>query len=93
MVNRGALILRYKAPAVRWINEADPSPGEEPISLESVNEERTVYLLDDAVGEDPAMFERWVRRNYAAIFEMELEDWYTDPTLWPQERTYELFRQ
>jgi hypothetical protein len=26
MVNRGAVILRHKEPAVRWINEADPKP-------------------------------------------------------------------
>jgi hypothetical protein len=93
VVNRGALILRYKEPAVRWINEADPAPSPRPISLEDVNEERTVYLIDDAVGDDDRSFERWLKRSYGALFEMELEGWYTDEGLWPQDRTYSMFRQ
>ena len=24
MLNRGAIILKYREPAIRWINEADP---------------------------------------------------------------------
>ncbi len=93
MVNRGALILRYKEPAVRWINEADPSPSDSPITLQQVNEERTVYLISDSAGEDERTWERWLRRHYAKLFEMELNDWYTVPALWPSKRSYELFRQ
>lgn len=26
------------------------------------------------------------------LFEAELEGWYTDPTLWPQDRTFRLFQ-
>jgi hypothetical protein len=93
VVNRGALILRYKEPVVRWINEADPNPSGSPITLERVNEERTVYLISDSTGDDKRTFERWLRRHYAKLFEMELDDWYTDPALWPSERSYELFTQ
>ena len=92
MVNRNALILRYKDPAVRWINEADPSPDGQDITLTDVNEERTVYLIDDRIGDDPRSFERWLRKNYEEIFEMELDGWYTDPKLWPQDRSLALFR-
>ena len=31
--------------------------------------------------------------NYEALFEAELEGWYTDETLWPQKRTLKLFHQ
>ena len=92
VVNRNALILRYKDPAIRWINEVDPSPDGAEITLASVNEERTVYLIDDRIGEEPRSFERWLRKNYGEIFEMELDGWYTDPTLWPQDRSLALFR-
>jgi hypothetical protein len=91
VVNRNALILRYKDPAVRWINEADPSPDGHEITLTDVNEERTVYLIDDRIGEDPRSLERWLRKNYEDLFERELEDWYTDPKLWPKERSLALF--
>ena len=78
---------------MRWINDADPSPSDNAATLDEVNEERTVYLIDDTAGDDPESLERWLKRNYADLFEMELEEWYTDPALWPQVRTYRLFRE
>ncbi len=78
---------------MRWINVADPSPRGEPIALSDVNEERTVYLISDTAGDSPATFHRWLKRNYSALFEMELEGWYTDPTLWPKNRTFKLFQE
>jgi hypothetical protein len=93
VVNRGALLLRYKEPALRWINEADPHPRGRTLALDAVNEERTVYLIDDSVGDTPASLNRWLRKNYGSLFEAELEGWYTDPDLWPQDRTFKLFRE
>ena len=37
VINRGAVILRCKEPAVRWINEADPYEDNPGLTLESVN--------------------------------------------------------
>jgi len=93
VVNRGALILRYKEPAVRWINEADPNPSAPPIDLQSANEDRNVYLISDSAGDDRQSLDRWLKRHYAEIFEIELEDGYTDPNLWPKPRSYTLFRE
>jgi hypothetical protein len=93
MVDRGVLLLRYKEPAVLWINEADPSPRDKPLELSDVNEERTAYLIADAAGDSPATLHRWLKRNYATLFEMELEGWYTIPSLWPQNRTFKLFME
>jgi hypothetical protein len=93
LINRAALILKYKAPAIRWINEADPYPTEQAVVLEQVNEERTVYLIEGAAGDDPSSLERWLKRNYEGLFEMELEGWYTDPSLWPLGRNYQLFQE
>jgi hypothetical protein len=46
MLNRAALILRYKQPFVDWINAADPSPTSRTLTLAEVNQEHTVYLVD-----------------------------------------------
>ena len=92
MINRGAVILRYREPAVRWINEADPYEDNPGFTLESVNHERTVYLISDRYTESVSTMRRWVRRHYRKLFEAELEGWYTDPELWPKERTYERFQ-
>jgi hypothetical protein len=85
--------LRYKEPAVRWINEADPTPGDAPLTIAGVNEERTVYLISDSAGDSPETLQRWIKKNYAALFEAELYGWYTVPSMWPKKRTFKLFQE
>ena len=92
MSNRGAVMLRYREPAVRWINAADPYSDNPGMTLGAVNRERPVYLISDAYTYSLATMYSWVRRNYRQLFEAELEGWYTDSALWPQERTFELFQ-
>lgn len=91
MLNRAALILRYKAPAVQWINDADPHKEDPGLTVESVNEERTVYLIRDEDAETEQAQKRWITRNYKALFEAELEGWYTDASLWPKNRSIKVF--
>ena len=46
MLNRAALILRYKQLFVDWINAADPSPTSHALTLAEANQEHTVYLVE-----------------------------------------------
>jgi hypothetical protein len=92
VINRAAVILKYREPAIRWINEADPYEDNPGMTRQAVNRERTVYLIGDEYAESLATMANWVERNDQALFEAELEGWYTDPTLWPQERTFRLFQ-
>ena len=80
MLNRAALILRYKQPFVDWINAADPSPTSRTLTLAEVNQEHTVYLVEV---EDEDELAEWLVRHLEALFEEELNGWYTDPALWP----------
>jgi hypothetical protein len=89
MLNRTALILRYKEPALRWINENDPDGHQ--MTLEEVNADKTVYLVADDAADTPEKLRRWLKRNYLFFFESELEGWYTDEEMWPGELTLELF--
>lgn len=73
---------------MEWINDADPYKDNPGITLESANEDRTVYLISD---DDAEEYETWIGLNYEAIFEDELDGWYTDETLWPENRTKQLF--
>ncbi len=82
VINRAAIILRYREPAVRWINEADPDDDDPGLTQEGVNQERTVYLIRSDDSETSAAVEEWMDRHYRQLFEAELEGWYTDPTLW-----------
>lgn len=93
MINRAALILKYKEPAVKWINEADPYEEDPGITMEAVNSDRTVYLIMDHDADNEDVLKEWIKRNFKMIFEHELEGWYTDEGLWPQKRTMKLFYQ
>jgi hypothetical protein len=92
MINRTAVILKCKEPAVQWINDADPYHDDPQISLESANQERTVYLISDHDADDDKALARWIKLNCGNLFEAELEGWYTDESLWPQNRTFKLFQ-
>lgn len=93
MINRAAVILKYKQPAVEWINEADPCDDDPGITIESVNQERTVYLIRDEDADTLDDVDDWIRTNYVALFESELDGWYTDEELWPGDRSITLFHE
>lgn len=90
MVNRASLILRYKQPFVDWINAADPSPTSQTLTLAEVNSERTVYLIEV---EDEEELAGWLAEHHRELFEEELAGWYTDPALWPQDRSLRLLKE
>ena len=91
MINRAALLLKYKEPIINWINEADPVEEDPGLSLDVINQDRTVYLISDEHGDSQASLDSWIKHNFKTMFEYELEGWYTDERLWPKERTLELF--
>jgi hypothetical protein len=93
MVNRAAIMLRYKEPAVCWINAADPYVETPAIDIDKANQERTVYLVSDEDGDGIDAANQWVKENYETLFESELDGWYTDPELWPEKRTFKLFKE
>ena len=90
MINRVAVTVKSKEPFIEWVNSSDPYNDNPGMTIESVNEDNNVYLIDDRYAE---RFEDWLKKNYRTIFEIELNDWYTDPSLWPQKRDLRTFRK
>jgi hypothetical protein len=90
VLNRAALILRYKQPFVDWINAVDPSPDSHTLTLSDVDDERTVYLVEVESEDELA---RWLISNHREMFEQELHGWYTDPELWPRNRSLEMLQE
>jgi hypothetical protein len=88
VLNRSALILRFKQPFVDWVNAVDPVPTSA-VSVADLNVESTVYLLEV---EDESELEVWLGLNGNTLFEEILNDWYTDPDLWPQDRSLAMFK-
>jgi hypothetical protein len=90
VINRGAIVVRLQEPFVRWINEACPVVDGPGISLESANEDKTIYLITD---NDAEKLDRWLKENYMILFEQELEEWYVDEMLWPENRNRKIFNE
>jgi len=91
LINRAAIILRYKEPAVKWVNDADPYNDSLGITISEINEDRTVYLIRDQDADSSDTVKEWVELNYLALFETELEGWYADPSLWPKDMSLQTF--
>ena len=91
MIDRGAILLKHRDPAIRWINDADPYDEDPGITRQDLRQDRTVYLVSPQDADGDAAVRRWIESNYQALFESELSGWYTDPKLWPEPRTLETF--
>lgn len=93
MINRAAILLRYKEPALHWILTADESDQVASLSLDDLNKENTVFLISDEDGENSETCRAWISRNFRALFEHALEAWYVDESLWPKDLSLVLFDQ
>ncbi|WP_321899775.1 hypothetical protein [Paraburkholderia heleia] len=83
--NRVVAIIVPKAPFVAWINAADPVPANPTVTLADAQEEPTAFLIPTNEADAPDQpGKRWIQRSWKVLFERMLEDWYTDPTLWPR---------
>lgn len=84
MINRAAILIKYKDPAIKWINEFDPIEDGPEITKESVNQDSTVYLISHIDADTPENLKLWISANYRPLFQTELEGWYTDESVWPK---------
>lgn len=87
MINRCAISVGYKQSFVDWINSSDPykSPN---VSLVELNKDTNIYLIE---AEDIEEYKDWLRTNFLGIFEEELQAWYVDPDLWPDNLNFDNF--
>jgi hypothetical protein len=87
IVNRAAVVLE---PAQAYLEWARKCPEAIPdLTLKELGQEGTVYLIPETDA-DP---ESWLRRNYVAMFEYELDAWYTDRAFWPKVRSFKVFKK
>ena len=84
-INRYAVILLPTEACLEWVKSC---PGDD-TALAEVEREPTVYLIP----EGKAAPETYIRRHFKAIFEEELNSWYTDSDMWPKERSFKTFRK
>ena len=96
MISRAALIVKPKQPYVDWVvkRSRERKKPESEIKPEDVIAEgfdtRNVYLIPVFEGKDE--FDKYVKENFSEIFEYELEDWLPQPGMWPEKRTWKMFK-
>ena len=84
-INRNAIIVKPKKPFFDWVNAIDDTD-----KIEEVDE-NNIYLIREM--DSNFDVQEWINDNYEALFANELNDWYTDESLWPKDRTHELFSE
>lgn len=92
-VNRSIVIFRYKQPFLDWITGVEAAFGKT-MTLDQLNEDGDGFLLPgEGYVETKEEAVAWVEKRWSGFFENILEDWYTDPALWPKKRTLKMFRE
>jgi len=86
-VNRCGILVRAKQPYVDWANSfEDDGPI---VSLDDQRSTPTLYLIPEHEGADVhELVDEWYREN---IFAFELSAWMRDPSVWPENRTADMF--
>jgi hypothetical protein len=85
--NRSAIVVIPKQPLLDWLQFADPEGDD--LTLEMLREDPTVYLIR-ACG-DAQEVRRVLEECCTTMFEEQLDAWITDDTLWPMDRSFEVF--
>jgi hypothetical protein len=88
MLNRCAVIVRPKKPFLDWVRAVDYDDSPE-VTLDQMD--ATLYLVPDY--EDPTDTEKVLGRACEEFFCRELEGWYTDVDVWPNDRSLKVFKQ
>jgi len=83
-IDRSAILLRHRQPYIDWVKSQDPS-AQPPFDVH----ERPVYLLPAADTNEQA--KSVLRRYCRVIFELELDAWTSDRSIWPKDLTYKNF--
>ena len=84
-INRGVVIIRPKQPFLEWLHAWDAAR----YTLEEISEDSTAYLVPQYTYDKEQI--EILEDYFDYIFENELWSWCTDESMWPQERTFEIF--
>ena len=89
IVDRIVAIVRPKQKMLDWLHK-QPSI-EVNFHLQNLQTDCTALLIPPF--ESPRQAKEYIQQIYATIFEGELVSWGLPKTVWPADRTYELFTQ
>ena len=88
-INRTLVMLVPRQPFLDWLNDADPT--EEPLTAEDLRDDCNVFLIPQFNDAVDSM--KWIDKRWSMLFEHMLLEWVVDETMWPENRTLEMFRE
>jgi hypothetical protein len=91
-INRGLIVLIPKQPVLDWIMQVDPNPPLG-LTLEELSQEQDAFLVSQRAIETVEDAQRWVYRRWKMFFERYLDEWYTEESWWPKNRSLKMFKQ
>ena len=90
VVNRSVMMLIYKQPFLDWLCSHNPDASKN-FTLEDLRFDTDTFLIPKFY--DPYELVEWVEKRWRVLFESILFDWTTDESMWPKNRTLEMFRE
>lgn len=87
ILNRGIVLVHARERYAKWANRVDPGR----IPYEDMGGWVHAYLIPEFDLAEESW--EWIRENCSTIFEIELNEWHSDPDTWPEDRTWKTFRK
>ena len=87
-VNRDLVVLKPTEQFLQWLNSL-PDPADD-LTLDKLHQDCTALLIPEVSNHIAAQL--YIERIYLHLFEMELESWCRDESLWPHQRDLQPFR-
>jgi len=88
-INRLVAIIKPKQPFLDWL-ESLPDWDEE-LTLDELRADCTAILIPEFGSNEQGL--RYIEKMHKTIFEMQLNDWHTDDSVWPKNRSLQAFHQ
>ena len=89
VINRAVAIIKPRQPYLDWAKRIT-EPADD-VTLDELRTDCTAILIPDF--DAPAESEAFIAGFAVDLFEMELEAWDRDPATWPEDRSFETFRE
>ncbi len=86
-VNRSAIIVMPKQPFVDWLNGVDEERAE--VTLSDICDDFSCYLIPEVLSRREQ--KEYLEQNHGRMFEKELQEWYPDRKVWPDDRNFKRF--
>lgn len=88
LLDKNAISVRLKEGFLKWLVSTDST-----IDIEEAGRDKIIYIIQSLGMLDDETIENYLKNNYKKIFATELCGWYVDAKMWPENISYEVFRE